>query len=304
MTETWTVRSLLGWAREWLEKKGVESPRLDAELLLASALGCDRVRLYIDVDKPLAAAELARFKPLIQRRGAREPVAYILGAKEFYGRPFEVAPGVFIPRPETELLVQLALEAIPRGAAARVLDLCAGSGAVGVSIAAERPEARVELVGLPPQAVAVAQRNAHKHAPGRAAVLQGDLYAALPHAERYNGVVANPPYVPLEHGRTLAPDIVEHEPHLALFGGDDGLEVVRKVIAGLRDRLEPGGLFATEIDPSPAEQGCAPCPPGGACGPRAVPRPPRPHRHPTRPAPRSGGPLPAPQTAPPTPPQL
>ncbi len=270
MTETWTVRSLLGWAREWLEKKGVESPRLDAELLLASALGCDRVRLYIDVDKPLAAAELARFKPLIQRRGAREPVAYILGAKEFYGRPFEVAPGVFIPRPETELLVQLALEAIPRGAAARVLDLCAGSGAVGVSIAAERPEARVELVELSPQAVAVAQRNAHKHAPGRAAVLQGDLYAALPHAERYNVVVANPPYVPLEHGRTLAPDIVEHEPHLALFGGDDGLEVVRKVIAGLRDRLEPGGLFATEIDPSQAEQVSALCTAVGLTGLRVV----------------------------------
>src|SRR5947209_7825628 len=166
MPSTWTVRSLLQWAREWLAKKGVENPRLDAELLLAGALGCDRVRLYIDLDKPLGAEELARFKPLIQRRGAREPVAYILSSKEFYGRPFEVGPGVFIPRPETELLVQLAVAALPEGES-RVLDLCAGSGAVGVSIAAERSQARVDLVELSPQAAEVAARNASRHAPGR-----------------------------------------------------------------------------------------------------------------------------------------
>ena len=113
--ETWTVKSLLAWAREWLQKKGVENPRLDAELLLAKALNVDRVRLYIDTDKPLGADELARFKPMVQRRGAREPVAYILGVREFYGRPFAVGPGVFVPPPETELLVQLALAAIPVG---------------------------------------------------------------------------------------------------------------------------------------------------------------------------------------------
>lgn len=246
---SWTVRSLLTWAREWLANKGVESPRLDAELLLASALRCDRVRLYIDVDKPLTPEELARFKPLVQRRAAREPVAYILGMKEFYGRSFEVCPGVFIPRPETELLVQLALEAVPRGAPVRVLDLCAGSGAVGVSVAAERPEAQVELVELSPPAAEMARRNAHKHAPGRAAVLEGDLYGPLPPGQRYQVILANPPYIPLPHRATLAPDILEHEPHLALFGGEDGLAVVRPVIAGLRERLLPGGLFGTEIDP-------------------------------------------------------
>ena len=249
---TWTVRSLLGWAREWLEKKGVESPRLDAELLLASALGCDRVRLYIDLDKPVGAEELARFKPLIQRRGAREPVAYILSSKEFYGRPFEVGPGVFIPRPETELLVQLALEGV--SGEARVLDLCAGSGAVGVTIAAERPQAAVDLVELSPQAAEVAARNASRHAPGRVRVLQGDLYAALPERMRYNVIVANPPYVPTLHGRQLAADVVEHEPHLALFAGEDGLDVVRRVIAGTREWLLPQGLFATEIDPSQGAQ--------------------------------------------------
>jgi release factor glutamine methyltransferase len=249
---TWTVRALLAWAREWLEKKGVESPRLDAELLLASALGCDRVRLYIDLDKPLGPDELARFKPLIQRRGSREPVAYILGSKEFYGRPFEVGPGVFIPRPETELLVQLALSAI--AGEARVLDLCAGSGAVGVTIAAERQQALVDLVEVSPPAAEAAGRNAARHAPDRARVLQGDLYEALPARVRYNVIVANPPYVPLEHGRQLASDVVDHEPHLALFAGDDGLEVVRKVIAGVPEWLAPQGLFATEIDPSQGAQ--------------------------------------------------
>ena len=267
---SWTVRSLLSWAREWLANKGVESPRLDAELLLASALKCDRVRLYIDVDKPLTPGELARFKPLVQRRAAREPVAYILGAKEFYGRSFDVCPGVFIPRPETELLVQLALEAIPREAEVRVLDLCAGSGAVGVSVAAERPRAQVELVELSPQAAEVARRNAQKHAPGRAAVLEGDLYRPLARGQLYQVIVANPPYVPLPDKARLAPDILDHEPHLALFGGEDGLEVVRSVIAGLRERLLPGGLFGTEIDPPQSARVAELCKAAGLTSVRVV----------------------------------
>ena len=158
------------WAREWLGRKGAENPRLDAELLLAHALRCDRVRLYIDADKPLAAEELARFKSLIKRRGEREPVAYILGTKEFYGRSFAVGAGVFIPRPETELLVRMVTEHLARDAEARVLDLCAGSGAVGISVAAERPRARVDLVELSADAAAVARANAAKHAPGRVRV--------------------------------------------------------------------------------------------------------------------------------------
>ena len=242
MTGTWTVRSLLQWAREWLAKKGVENPRLDAELLLAHALGCDRLRLYIDVDKPVGADELARFKPLIQRRAAREPVAYIL-----------VAPGVFIPRPETELLVRMALDHLPVGGEARIADLCSGSGAVGISIAAERPDARVDLVEISPEAAAVARRNAEKHAPGRVRVFCGDLFAAFPDRIRYHAIAANPPYVPTLDGRKLASDVVDHEPHLALFAGEDGLAVIRRIAASVRDWLAPGGLFVTEIDPSQGE---------------------------------------------------
>ena len=252
MAQAWTVRSLLQWAREWLAKRAVENPRLDAELILAHALGCDRIRLYIDSDKPVTAEELARFKPLMKRRGAREPVAYILGAKEFYGRRFDVSPGVFIPRPETELLVRIVLEGLPPGAG-RILDLCAGAGAVGVSIAAERPEARVDLVELSAEAAALARRNAERHAPGRAQVHCGDLYAALPAQVRYDAISANPPYVPLPHAEQLAPEIVHHEPHLALFAGADGLDVIRRMVDGLRGWLAPGGLFVTEIDPSENE---------------------------------------------------
>jgi release factor glutamine methyltransferase len=253
MAETWTVRSLLTWAREWLARKGVENPRLDAELLLARALRCDRVRLYIDVDKPLAAEELAAFKALLLRRGAREPVAYILGSKEFYGRPFEVASGVFIPRPETELLVRMVVEHLPQDAPSRVLDLCAGSGAVGISIAAERPRAAVDLVEISSEAAEVARRNGQKLAPGRVRVFNGDLYAALPDKVRYDAMAANPPYVATADAKRLAPDVVQHEPHLALFAGDEGLAVIRRIAVGIREWLAPGGLFATEIDPAQAE---------------------------------------------------
>ena len=264
--ENWTVRSLLVWTREWLGKKGVENPRLDAELLLAKALRCDRVRLYIDNDKPLSPEELARFKPLLQRRGAREPVAYILGVKEFYGRPFAVGPGVFIPRPETELLVQLALEAIPQGA--RVLDLCAGSGAVGVTIAAERPQSQADLVELSKEAANFTRQNAEKLAPGRAEVLEGDLFAALPPGRRYHAVVSNPPYVPLRDKPTLARELTEHEPALALFSGDDGLDILQRLIPAAPAWLEPGGFFAVEIDPPQAARVVALCEAAGFKGVR------------------------------------
>jgi release factor glutamine methyltransferase len=248
MAETWTVRSLLVWARDWLGKKGVESPRLDAELLLAHALGCSRTRLYVDFDKPLSPEDLARVKPLLQRRAQREPVAYILGVREFYGRPFRVRPGVFIPRPETELLVQAAVEAL--SPEARVLDLCTGAGAIGVSIAAELPGARVDLVEASTEAAAAARENAEALAPRRVRVFEGDLFAALPGAAKYDAVVANPPYVDEGALRRLEPEIVVHEPPQALFAGEGGLAVIRRIVAEAGSWLVPGGFFGVEIDPA------------------------------------------------------
>jgi len=255
----WTVRSLLLWARGWLERKGVEAPRLDAELLLAHALGCDRVRLYVDHDRPLGADELARVKPLLQRRAEREPVAYILGVKEFYGRPFRVGAGVFVPRPETELLVQMALEKVPRETAGlRALDLCAGSGALGISLAAERPLLSVDLVELSAAAAAFASRNAEALAPGRARVLEGDLFAPLGEpAPRYHAIVANPPYVQMGQVQRLQAEIVLHEPRLALHGGEDGLDVVRRIVSEAPRWLSPGAFFGVEIDPDQGDAASA-----------------------------------------------
>jgi release factor glutamine methyltransferase len=252
----WTVRELLSWSRDWLARKGVESPRLDAELLLARALGVERIRLYVEHDKPLQPDELARFKALILRRAEREPVAYLLGEKEFYGRRFAVDRRCFIPRPETELLVQALLQHLgpqrPAGPEAdprRALDLCCGSGAVGVSLAAERPGLQVDLVELSPEAAEVARANAAALAPGRARVHEGDLFAPLPAGRRYAVIAANPPYVPAGEAPRLQPEVVGHEPHLALFGGADGLEVVRRILAVAPGWLEPGGLLALELDP-------------------------------------------------------
>lgn len=268
MAHTWTVRTLLVWAREWLGKKGVQSPRLDAELLLAHALGCSRTKLYVDFDKPLSPEELARVKPLLKRRGEREPVAYILGVREFYGRPFHVRPGVFIPRPETELLVQLALQAIR--ADPYVLDLCAGAGAVGVTIAAEVPSARADLVEVSPEAAAAARENAEAMAPGRVRVFEGDLFGALPEHVQYDAVLANPPYVAIHDKARLAPEIVEHEPASALFAGEGGLEVIRRIVAEAPRWLVPGGFFGVEIDPPLAAQVCDLCIQAGLSGVHAV----------------------------------
>ncbi|MFL5418986.1 MAG: peptide chain release factor N(5)-glutamine methyltransferase [Myxococcales bacterium] len=266
---SWTVRSLLAWGKDWLARKGVDNPRLDAELLLAHALGCDRIRLYSEFDKPLAADELSRARPLFERRGQREPVAYILGVKEFYGRAFKVGPGVFIPRPETELLVQIALEGLPPGPV-HVLDLCGGSGAVGVSLAAEREEAHVDVVDIADAAVAATTENAALHAPGRVTVFRGDLYAALPERRRYDGVLANPPYVGTDEQGRLAPDIVRHEPHEALFAGEQGLDVLRRIVGEAPDWLTPDGLFATEIDPGQAAAVLALCTQASLCGTKVV----------------------------------
>src|SRR5512146_856977 len=158
MTEPWTTLRLLNWTQGYFAQKGVDAPRLTAELLLAHALRCDRVRLYLDFDKPLGDAELAAFRELVRRRADGEPTAYLTGTREFYGHAFAVDRRVLVPRPETELVVEAALAALPEGG--RALDLCTGSGAIGVTLALERKGARVVATELSPAALAVARRNA------------------------------------------------------------------------------------------------------------------------------------------------
>jgi release factor glutamine methyltransferase len=244
--EAWTPLRLLAWTQGFFAKGGVDAPRLTAEILLAHALSCDRVRLYLDFDKPLGAPELAAYRELVRRRAAGEPTAWLTGRRAFLGHDFQVTPAVLVPRPETELLAEAALAALPEGGAA--LDLCTGSGALAVALALGRPGARVTAVELSPEALEVARANAA--ALGAAvAFLQGDLYAPLPPGARFDVVVSNPPYVPTGELERL-PREVRREPRLALDGGPDGLAVLRRVVAGAPAVLAPGGTLALEMHES------------------------------------------------------
>ena len=178
--QPWTVRRVLGWTSQHFAKLGVDSPRLTAELLLAHVLQTSRVRLYTDLDRPLETAELAAYRALIARRATGEPTQYLTGTREFYGRPFAVDPRVLIPRPETELLVEAVLQTLPKDCDLRLLDLCTGSGCVAVTLALERPRARVVATELSADAAEVARANAAAlGAADRVDVRQGDLFAPV-----------------------------------------------------------------------------------------------------------------------------
>jgi release factor glutamine methyltransferase len=250
MTEVWTPLRLIGWTQEFFARNAVDAPRLTAEILLAHALSCDRVRLYLDFDKPLGAPELAAFRELVKRRVAGEPTAYLVGRREFYGRSFRVDPRGLVPRPETELLVDAALEALPAGGAA--LDLCTGTGCVAVTLGLERPGGRVVAVDLSPGAAALARENVAALGAANVEVLEGDLYAPVPAGTRFDVVVANPPYVPTGELPGLAREL-HREPRLALDGGPDGLAIARPLVAGAIGRLAPGGTLAVELHESHAE---------------------------------------------------
>jgi len=250
----WTPLKLLGWTQGFFAQKGVDSPRLTAELLLAHALGCDRVRLYLDFDKPLGDPELGRFRELVKRRAAGEPTAYLTGAREFYGHRLAVDARVLIPRPETEQLVEAALAELaarpPAGegaAPAAALDLGTGSGGLAIALALGRPGLQVTAVDVSPGALEVARANAA--ALGAAAAvtfLQGDLFGPVPPGARFDVIVSNPPYVPSGELPGLSRE-VRREPALALDGGPDGLAVLRRLVAAAPRFLTPGGALLLEM---------------------------------------------------------
>ena len=247
--ESWTPLKLLGWTQGFFAGKGVDAPRLTAELLLAQALGCDRVRLYLDFDKPLGDEELARYRELVKRRAGGEPTAYLTGAREFFGHRLAVDPRVLIPRPETEQLAELGLAALAEGGSA--LDLGTGSGALAIARSLGRPGAAVTAVDLSPEALEVARANAT--ALGAAVTfLAGDLYAPLPPEQRFDVIVSNPPYLPTGELAGLQRE-VQREPRLALDGGADGLDLLRRVVAGAPARLATGGLLLLEMHESHLE---------------------------------------------------
>lgn len=239
---------MLRWAQDDFRARGIENPRLDAELLLAMALGTTRVQLIVDSRRPLEGGELSRFRELVKRRRGREPVAYLRGEREFFGRPFRVDKRVLIPRPDTETLVTVALERTRAcSMSMRAVDLCTGSGCVAVTLARERPTACVFAVDLSEDAIDVAKDNALRLGAYNLALRVGDLFAPLPPTRRFDVVTANPPYIPTPEVPALQPDIVRHEPHLALDGGEDGLSITRRIVADAPARLVRGGLLALEV---------------------------------------------------------
>ncbi len=256
--EPWTVRRVVAWMAEDLAARGVDSARLDAELIVAKALDCDRVRLYMDLDRPLVDAELSAIRELLRRRRAREPMAYLLGYREFYGRRFTVDRRVLVPRPETELLVERALLHLRgegRPAEPHVVDVGTGSGAIAVTLAAEHAGLQVDAVDLSEEALQVARANAERHeVHERVRFHVGDLLAPLPAGRRYDLIVANLPYVAEADLDGLQPEVAQWEPRLALSGGPDGLDLVRRLLEQLPGRLRSGGWVLLEIG---AEQGQA-----------------------------------------------
>jgi release factor glutamine methyltransferase len=251
MSEGWTVGRVVRWAADDFRARGIENPRLEAELLLAHALGTDRMRIIVEADRTLADDELVRYRTLIQRRRKGEPVAYLRGYKEFFGRTFRVDERVLVPRADTEILVETALaRSRDRSMGARYLDLCTGSGCVAISLAKERPGCQVFAVDASEAALQVARENGVRlGAAFQVAWLAGDLFEPL---ERFPGVAfdlmtANPPYIPEGELASLPLDIRGFEPRIALSGGDDGLAIVRRIVAGAPRFLRPGGVLAVEI---------------------------------------------------------
>jgi release factor glutamine methyltransferase len=243
-----TVREILGKTEGYLQEKGADAPRLSAQLLLAKVLGLDRLGLVLAMDRPLSVEELDGYRPLVARRGKGEPVAYLLGEREFFGLDFTVTPDTLIPRPETELIVERALELFPQGALSRFADLGTGSGCLAVTLAVKFPQARGLALDKSPGALAVARENAVKHGVAdRLDFVEAD-FAALPEtAGGYALVVSNPPYVTAAEYRECSRKVRDFEPQGALVPGETGLEAVPVVACAAKARLAPGGVLLVEI---------------------------------------------------------
>ncbi len=247
MPESWTILKVLDWTADRFAREGIDAPRVDAEVLLAHVLELERIQLYAHFDQPLQPHGLTAYRERVKRRLAREPVAYITGAKEFWSLALQVTRDVLIPRPETELLVESALERLDApGEGSVVVDVGTGSGAVALAVKKERPAAAVTGTDLSGEALDVARRNAEAHGL-EIMLLQGDLLDALPDGEAPTLILSNPPYVADGDQADLAPEIRDWEPRGALFAGPDGLAVIRRLAEQAFERLAAGGWLMVEI---------------------------------------------------------
>ena len=246
-----SVKQALARAARRLSAARLPSPRLDAEILLAETLGCTRERLYGEPERDLSAEEWERFQAFVERRKRREPVAYIVGHRGFRTIDLQLNENTLIPRPETETLVEVALEELSRSGREepRVLDLGTGSGNIALAIAAEHPTARVVASEVHPAPLEIARLNAVRLGlQGRISFIVSDVYEDLPPGSRFDLIVSNPPYVTAEALRRLSVDVRGYEPHVALLGGAHGMDFYERIIPGAPPFLEPRGVLAVEIN--------------------------------------------------------
>ena len=253
-SEVWTVGRLLEWTTDYLKEHQADSPRLDAEVLLAEALGCGRIDLYTAFGTQPGEKARAAFREFVRRRAQGTPVAYLVGRREFYSLQFDVTPDVLIPRPETELAVITLLDlakARPVDEPVTIADVGTGSGIIAVSVAKHLPNARVTAVDRSAAALDVARGNVAKHElVERIELIESDLLAAVDLGCRFDFIVSNPPYVKESEWETLAPDVRDHEPRTALVAGQHGTDVIEPLIAQAAERLNPGGHLLIEISPT------------------------------------------------------
>ena len=260
---SWRVLDVIGVSGGYLHDRGVENGRLDAEYLLAHVLGIDRLQLYLHFDRPLTAAELARYKPLLRRRGAREPLQYILGSAPFRNLQLEVGPGVAIPRPETEYLLDVLRSFVgPDRVFEAAVDVGTGSGCIAIALAGEGIARKVVATDISADALAVARRNARQCGHPGIDFRAGPLLEPLA-GMSFDLVLANPPYLTREEWHSAEPEVNEWEPRTAMLAPDAGLGVIRGLVAGLNGVLRPGGCVGLEVGSSQTEavaelmRGCA-----------------------------------------------
>jgi release factor glutamine methyltransferase len=251
--ETWTVGRLLQWTADFLKKHGADSPRLDAEVLLAHALGCRRIELCTAFEEVPAEEKRAAFRELVRRRSEGAPVAYLVGHREFYSLRFRVGLGVLIPRPETELVVVTLLDLAKTRSSDQppaIADVGTGSGILAVCAAKHLPRARVTAIDRSPAALEIAAANAADHGvAGRIEFVRSDLFADVPAEQRFDFVLSNPPYVSTAEAATLPREIKDFEPIEALVAGPRGTEVIERLVPQAAQRLMPGGYLLVEISP-------------------------------------------------------
>jgi release factor glutamine methyltransferase len=252
--EPWTIGRLLKWTIDFLGQHGAENPRLDAEVLLAHARGSRRIDLYAAYGDVADEPTRTTFRDLVRRRAAGTPVAYLVGHREFYALEFEVNSDVLIPRPETELVVVALLDHVKErsgeNVAVEIADVGTGSGILAVCAAKYVPDSRVTAIDISPAALAVAQRNAVRHSvTERMAFVESDLFSAVPAESRFDFILSNPPYVSTAEMATLAADVREHEPKIALHAGERGIEVIARLLPQAAERLKAGGVLIIEVSP-------------------------------------------------------